>query len=493
MSQYALYPSAVVACLRAAMWHEPLSIDPALLREVGFWQEAYRQDCGHLLSVWALAQGYDVYDKESMRLWVYAALQRQARQNRFLTELVTLFREHNIPAVLLKGYGICTYYPDPAMRIFGDIDLHVGCAHYQEAYSLVAQSYPHAYWLSPSGVGHHFILVMDEKRELVAEIHNLPMDFFGQPKVERIFSDYTERSFSGTDTLTLYDIVVSVPPISYNVVYLFVHLWNHFLTSGVGLRQLCDWALCLHALSKQLSSAEWKQFEQQTRSLLQSMHLLPVWQSFGYVVVKYLGLSPCAFPLYSNAFPLNSGDIPLKSVSRYTSCKYRYRVWQSERLYRQLLADGHSGRSTAPRSAQIMHAWPAQIKPSSSAQNMHTCSEQNTHACSEQNMHTCSEPNMHACSKQGISSVFKKTIGLSLRHSPKNTPNSRTTPEGTPNQTHPNSRFSLHYWHTKSRLSHRLCSFFRLTYNAIQLAKLFPVYSVCRYCAQLFAAIRHKK
>lgn len=361
MSRYALYPSAVVACLRAAMWHEPLSIDPALLREAGFWQEAYRQDCGHLLSVWALAQGYEVFDREAMRLRVYTGLQRQARQNRFLTELITLFREHGIPAVLLKGYGVCAYYPDPTMRDFGDIDLYVGCEHYQEAYSLIAQTYSNAYWLSPAGVGHHFILVVDEKRELVAEIHNLSMDFYGQPKVERLFSDYTERSFACADTLTLYDTAVSVPPISYNAVYLFVHLWHHFLSSGVGLRQLCDWVLCLRALSDRLSPAEWQQFEQQLRPLLQSMHLLSIWQSFGYVVVKYLGLAPTAFPLYAIPRSTSVASHPLITILSHRtfplSLKTTYRVWQSERLYRQLLADGHCGRSTAPRSAQIMHSF----------------------------------------------------------------------------------------------------------------------------------------
>ncbi len=443
------------------MWHEPLSIDPALLREVGFWQEAYRQDCGHLLSVWALAQGYEVYDQEAVRLRVYIGLQRQVRQNRFLTELVLLFREHGIPAVLLKGYGLCSLYPDPTMRDYGDIDLYVGCEHYQEAYSLIARTYSGAYWLSPMGVGHHFILVMDEQRELVAEIHNLSMDFFGQPKVERMFFDYTELSFACADTLTLYDTVVSVPSLSYNALYLFVHLWHHFLASGVGMRQLCDWVLCLRALSRHLSPVEWHRFEQQLRQLLQSMHLLSVWQSFGYVAVKYLGLPPNAFPLYSVSLYSHSthpsktvhpSKIVLPPKTIHPSRKFTYRIWQSERLYRQLLADGHCGRSTALRSEQIMHSF-------------HSISRTTPEGTPNQPL---SKPRQSPCLSHRRSTLF-------------------------PNLSHRHSNLFPNLSHRLSRLSRRLHSFYRLTYNALQLSKLFPLYSFRLYCAQLFAALYHKK
>ncbi len=389
MSQYALYPSAVVACLRAAIWHEPLSVNPLLLREAGFWQAAYRQDCGHLLAVWALNQGYAVYEEERMRVWVYARMQRQVRQNHFLTDLVTLFQAHAIPTVLLKGYGLCSLYPDAAMRDYGDIDLYVGREHYKEAYSLVKTAYPNAYWMSPEGVGHHFILVLDEKRELVAEIHNLAMDFFGQPKVEKCFTDFTDSRLAHPDTLTLYDTAVCVPPLGYNAVYLFVHNWHHFEASGVGLRQLCDWVLCLNSLHHRLSESEWVLLEQQLYVLLQSMHLLTVWRTFGYVAVLYLGLSQSAFPLYAVSY--RSATSPAKSYT-YSA----YRIWQAERLYRQLLAEGHCGRTTN----KITHS---------------------------------------------------------------------------------------------AGFVHRLHAFCRLTNNALQLAKLFPAYSLRTYCAQCITLLCRKK
>ncbi len=56
------YDLAVTACLRAAVWQTPCDIGTAILNDNAFWQAAYRQSCGHLLSVWAINQGLPVAD-----------------------------------------------------------------------------------------------------------------------------------------------------------------------------------------------------------------------------------------------------------------------------------------------------------------------------------------------------------------------------------------------------------------------------------------------
>ena len=40
-----------------------------------------------------------------------------------------------------------------------------------------------------------------------------------------------------------YDI--PVPPLEFDVLFIFLHMYKHFVLEGVGLRQLCDWAIVL--------------------------------------------------------------------------------------------------------------------------------------------------------------------------------------------------------------------------------------------------------
>ena len=78
-------------------------------------------------------------------------------------------------------------------------------------------------------------------------------------------------------------VVVNVPSPLFDCVFVFIHLFNHFLHEGVGLRQLCDWARCLHENREQLDEAE-------LQDLLQWLGIKKEWQVFGRLLVDHLGL-----------------------------------------------------------------------------------------------------------------------------------------------------------------------------------------------------------
>ena len=122
--------------------------------------------------------------------------------------------------------------------------------------------------------------------------------------------------------MSLGDAVVSVPTAAYNALYVFMHAWHHFESTGVGFRQLADWALCLHEAYQQLNSEEWQNLCVEIDAILTALHMKTVWQTFGHVLIDELHLPSQEFPLFTE--------------------RYRNRA---KRLLRQLLRDGHCGRT----------------------------------------------------------------------------------------------------------------------------------------------------
>lgn len=72
-----------------------------------------------------------------------------------------------------------------------------------------------------------------------------------------------------------------------------MHAWNHFVESGVGMKQLCD--LCLlavHTAEHLLTTDEQKrEYARYMRTNLQHLHLWEAWQIVGYTCTRFLGLS----------------------------------------------------------------------------------------------------------------------------------------------------------------------------------------------------------
>jgi hypothetical protein len=216
------------------------------------------------------------------------------------------------------------------MRQFGDVDIYVGPQHYLRATEIVSAAFPNAHWHSVTNAGIHFILVIDENQDRVIEIHRVAMEI-ADKQADALFQHFTQQHLdSNTTTIHINDTPIPIPSLSYNALYVFMHAWHHFESTGVGLRQLGDWALVLRLCHQQLTPQEWEQLTLNISHILSAMHMKTVWQTFGHVLVHQLGLSPESFPLYTK--------------------QYRRRA---QRLYRQILRDGHGARPSAFRLRDI--------------------------------------------------------------------------------------------------------------------------------------------
>ncbi len=282
---------------------------------------ANRQSCLHAFGVWLLQQHINTPYNQTLRVNTFATLQRQVRLNQLAAEVVTLLQNYGIQAVLMKGYGLSLLYPDPDMRSFGDVDIYVGEENYLRAARIVTDAYPDNYWHSALHGGIHYIMCLDEKCDRTLELHRVTMEFADKAG-NQAFQAYTKHSMEEPlPVVSVGGADVQVPRAAYNALYVFMHAWHHFEGTGVGFRQLGDWALALHHAYRTATLQEWAEATQEMQTVLEALHMTTAWQTFGHILIGTLGLPREEFPLYT--------------------AQYQRRA---RRLTRQLLRDGHGYR-----------------------------------------------------------------------------------------------------------------------------------------------------
>ena len=306
--------------LRSVLWGTPTAI-PADTDWLSVLNLSARHNCLHAFSVWLKTQRISTPFDKQLHANMYMTLQRQVRQNYLAIDVINLLALHNIPATLIKGYSLSVLYPDPDTRDFGDVDIYVGEKYYRHAAEIINTAYPNAYWHSPLHGGIHYIMVIDKNSDRVLELHRVTMEFHDK-RANTLYQTFTNQHLTTkTTTIDIFGKTVSIPSAAYNTLYIFMHAWHHFDSTGVGFRQLGDWALCLKQAHQQLSTHEWELLTQDIYQILSALHMKTAWQTFGHLLVNELHLPAEAFPLYT---------------TRYQN--------RAKRLLRQILRDGHGGR-----------------------------------------------------------------------------------------------------------------------------------------------------
>ena len=306
--------------LRSVLWGTEVNV-PTDTDWKGVLNLAARQKCLHAFSVWLKAHRISTPFDKQLTPTMFMVLQRLARLNQLAIRVIDLLSQHDIPATLIKGYSLSGLYPDPDTRDFGDVDIYVGEEHYERATEIVTAAFPDAHWHSDIRGGIHYILVIDENLDRVVELHRVTMEFPNK-RANALYQAFTHKHLDNTSTtVNIYGKAVPVPSAAYNALYVFMHAWHHFESTGVGFRQLGDWALCLKLAYQQSTPEEWQTLTQEIDVLLTALHLKTAWQTFGHILVSELQLPQDAFPLYTT--------------------RYKHRA---NRLLRQLLRDGHGGR-----------------------------------------------------------------------------------------------------------------------------------------------------
>lgn len=222
-----------------------------------------------------------------LRRWyaqVVAIERANTLQNRHLVELCALYRQAGIEPVLLKGQGMAYHYPNPLRRRCGDIDLYLGREGYRKARALVK-----ARGLLDAGSKESAKHLTFSYEGTVVENHRLIIQL-PNPLHNRRLQVLIRESFAGpARMLSLGGQPVRVPALPFDALFILIHAAIHFFESGVGLRQLCDWARLLYVCREELDRGRLARD-------IDRLGLRQAWASYGYIAVRHLGLDPAAFP-----------------------------------------------------------------------------------------------------------------------------------------------------------------------------------------------------
>lgn len=241
--------------LLSAALHEPPSCaqPPSLTERTSYHSASYTEK--ELESVIQIAGKhsvlpllYDVLDScealgESAReLLVKKSRQTVVQSYRLLMltrDLVQLLREHGISAILLKGCATAALYPVPELRKSGDIDLLLeGREEARRAYSLLLE---HGFLKGNEHSQHHFVCVSPEGIEI--ELHALLTEPFDNIGVNRYLLRLQSEYFRQWEEREMIGVAFPVPKPPYHAYYLLLHMLQHFLRSGFGVKLLCDWVV----------------------------------------------------------------------------------------------------------------------------------------------------------------------------------------------------------------------------------------------------------
>ncbi|MBO4665906.1 MAG: nucleotidyltransferase family protein [Paludibacteraceae bacterium] len=257
---------------------------------------ALRQGTGALVAEQLLGLPLtDAELKTQCKLICMRGISAQAEQRMVLRTAWTALEAGGIKPVLLKGLSLAHYYPKPYLRHCGDVDIYVGKDNYHPGAKILRETFPDApRFETEEEYFKHYNLNVGAT---AIEMHRVTK-IFAHPADDRLY-DRLEREALQLNPLTYTDgedTWREAEP-KFNVLFVFIHSWEHFVTETANMRQLCDLTLLLKAASDGRQTASLTDY---LRTNLTKLHLLHAWQLYAYILVKYLGLPQNCCPLYTD-------------------------------------------------------------------------------------------------------------------------------------------------------------------------------------------------
>lgn len=244
--------------------------------------------------------------------------EENSKVNANLHELCSLLDEAQIPFMVVKGQVVGALYPNPALRMAGDIDFYISKDHFDRAIRLISDRW------GEEMDDHNDRHIELQHNGTVMEAHRYLLRFPSKRMREhfdRLVDAYPPEmvAVDGREVPTL------MPTL--NVLYTFLHLFNHFIQIGVALRQLCDLAVLLHQRRASIDRALLSQW-------LDDFDIANGFRVFGAILIDKMGLPAEDFP-----YPIT--DIDRKRSERAFHLIVRHGNWGA---YRR---KNHDGRSLA--------------------------------------------------------------------------------------------------------------------------------------------------
>lgn len=213
--------------------------------------------------------------------------------------VIGLLKENGIDAILLKGCGTAAWYPVPELRKSGDIDLLFKSEdETRKALQILAQQ---GFVTTEDQPANHHI-VCESRDSVSLELHMSLAEPFDSEKTNRFLADCQKEYFAHRRVVDCMGVAFELTSDGYHAFYLLLHMLQHYVRAGFGVKLLCDWVVFWES---PLSEEEKKIFLRLTQES----------GTFGFAVmmtrvcVKYLGLREKQVEFLMQAEPKDVCDL----------------------------------------------------------------------------------------------------------------------------------------------------------------------------------------
>ncbi len=172
-------------------------------------------------------------------------------RNRHCVELTEHLQQDGFVCCILKGQGNAMMYPQPELRMSGDIDVWVSLksqtagSNKDEIKAIIA----YARRDNPEARAIYYHIDYEWKESPV-EIHYLP-GMMNNPvhnrRLQHWFSERKVQQMANLRELPEGIGRIPVPTPTFNVVFQLTHVMRHFFLEGIGIRQLTDYYFLLRS------------------------------------------------------------------------------------------------------------------------------------------------------------------------------------------------------------------------------------------------------
>lgn len=252
---------------------------------------------------------------------------------RTIAELASIYSEHGIKMMVLKGYACSLDWPKPEHRPCGDIDIWL-FGKQKEGDSLLEAKKIRI------DKSHHHHTVFDW-RGFTVENHYDFVNIYAHKSSAVIEKVFKELGMDDTHSVDIYGEKVYLPSPNLHALFLVKHMASHFASSEISLRQVLDWAFFVKKYTKEI---DWNWL----LDLLESFHMKEFFNHINAICVDDLGFSSYFFPevrflpelkervLLDILEPSFGAAKPSGFITRMA---YKYRRWQGNAWKQELCYD----------------------------------------------------------------------------------------------------------------------------------------------------------
>lgn len=204
---------------------------------------------------------------------------------RTLFDLAEIYESHGWDFVLLKGLSNAANYRFPDLHTPGDIDILFTS---EEDYIAANR------WAEREGFRMSEKALYEQAfvyNGIVVE-HHRSVAFFGKPGYDRKLTQEIETitQENSWDKIEIEGKLIKCLPPTFNAFYLLQHIVHHFSYFGIGLKQVCDWAMHMKMRKADIDPVE-------LHRLMELFDLEHPMHVFAGVCTRYLGFREEHLPI----------------------------------------------------------------------------------------------------------------------------------------------------------------------------------------------------